>query len=74
MLAPKIAEVKYTLIGLQDVCIGQTRSDWLSRDKQVPGFRKYGPDKCLESPLDYAVQRPKDSQQNISPVFCMLLV
>ena len=50
MLPPKIAEVKYTLIGLQDVCRGQASGDWLSRDKQVSGFRKYGPDKSLESP------------------------
>ena len=44
MLAQKIAEVKYTLIGLQDVCISQASGDWLSRDKQVSGFRNYGPD------------------------------
>ena len=67
MLAPKIAEVKYTLIGLQDVCRGQASGDWLARDKQVSGFRKYGPDKSLESPLDYSVQRPIGSQQNICP-------
>ena len=74
MLAPKIAKVKYALIGLQDVCRGQTSGDWLSRNKQVSGFRKYGPDKCLESPLDYSVQRPRESQQNICPVVCRLLV
>ena len=42
MFMPKIAEVKYTLIGLQDICMGQTSGDWLSRDKQVSGHRKYG--------------------------------
>ena len=75
MLPPKIAEVKYTLIGLQDVCGGQASGDWLLRDKQVSGFRKYGPDKSLESPLDYSMQKSIGSQQNIYPaVFCMLLV
>ena len=70
-----IAEVKYTLIGLQDVCRSQASDDWLSRDKQVSGFRKYGPDRSLESSLDYSVQRPKGSQKNICPaVFWMLLV
>ena len=73
MLAPKIAEVKWTLVGLQDVCRGQASGDWLSRDKQASGFRKYGPDKCLESTLDFSVQGPKDGQQNICPVFCILL-
>ena len=72
MLVPKIAEVKYTLIGLQDICIGQTSGDWLLRDKKVCGFRKYGPDKCLEWPPNYSVQRPKESLQNIMP--CLLHV
>ena len=62
------------MIGLQDVCIGQTSGDGLSRDKQVSGFRRYGPDKCLELPLDYSVQRPNDSQQSKCPVFYMLLL
>ena len=72
MLAPKIAEVKYTLIGLEDVCIGQTSSDWLLRDKQVSGLRKYGPDLPRIPSLNYSVQRQKDSQQNICP--CRLQV
>ena len=62
------------MMGLQDVCIGQTSDDGLSRDKQVSGFRRYGPDKCLELPLDYSVQRPNDSQQSKCPVFYMLLL
>ena len=74
MLGPKIAEVKYALIGLQDICRGQTSDDWLLRDKQVSGLRKYRPDKRLELPLDNSVQKLKYSQQNKCPVLCMLLV
>ena len=56
MFAPKIAEVKWMLIGLQDLCIGQTSDDWLSRDKQASEFRKY--------------HRDMENTDLVNPLFC----